>query len=213
MSNVLFFNAMPEKYKETIMSSSTKVVAEPNTVIFREGDVAECVYLIKNGRVALTANGNVIAVICSDEFLWEHSVQDDDIFPFTATCMTETEYYLVSVEVFKKILSRRDAAKHIILALSSGLHDSIEKSMYLSVSDPVARIAGCLLYNEHRRTGEYIELTLEDIGTRVNLRMETVSRKLREFEKAGLIERIGKGKLLIKDYKGINDIFEAGKLG
>ena len=85
--------------------------------------------------------------------------------------------------------------------------------MYLSVSDPVARIAGCLLYNEHRRTGEYIELTLEDIGTRVNLRMETVSRKLRDFKKAGLIERLGKGKLRIIDYKKVNEIFEAGKIG
>ena len=122
------------------------------------------------------------------------------------------EYYLVPIEVFKRILQRRDAAKHIILSLSKWLHDSNERSMYLSVSDPVSRIAGCLLYNEHRRKGNYIELTLEDIGSRVNLRMETVSRKLREFEKAGYIERLGKGKLIITDYKAINEIFEIGKI-
>ena len=213
MSNVLFFNTLPDRYKEKIMEQAEKRSAEAAARLFNEGDKAEWVYLIWKGRVKLTAGSRVISIIASNEFVWEHSVQDEDIFPYTATCMIDTEYYLVPVEVFKKVLERRDAAKHIILSLSSWLHDSNERSMYLAVSDPVARIAGCLLYNEHRRTGDYIELTLDDIGARVNLRMETVSRKLRKFEKAGLIERLGKGKLLIKDYKGINDIFEAAKLG
>ncbi len=213
MSNVLFYDTMPERYKELIMAKAEKVEAAKGTVIFREGDKAEWVYLIWNGRVSLIkGESRTIAVISSNEFLWEHSVQIDDIFPFTAVCMTDTEYFLVPIEVFKRILQRRDAAKHIILSLSKWLHDSNERSMYLSVSDPVSRIAGCLLYNEHRRKGNYIELTLEDIGSRVNLRMETVSRKLREFEKAGYIERIGKGKLIITDYKAINEIFEIGKI-
>lgn len=212
MSNVLFYDTMPERYKELIMAKAEKVEAAKGTVIFREGDKAEWVYLIWNGRVSLTKGERITAVISSNEFLWEHSVQDDDIFPFTGTCMTDTEYYLVPIEVFKRILQRRDASKHIILSLSKWLHDSNERSMYLSVSDPVSRIAGCLLYNEHRRKGNYIELTLEDIGSRVNLRMETVSRKLREFEKAGYIERLGKGKLIITDYKAINEIFEIGKI-
>ena len=180
MSNVLFFNTLPDRYKEKIMEQAEKRSAEAAARLFNEGDRAEWVYLIWKGRVKLTAGSRVISIIASNEFVWEHSVQDEDIFPYTATCMIDTEYYLVPVEVFKKVLERRDAAKHIILSLSSWLHDSNERSMYLAVSDPVARIAGCLLYNEHRRTGDYIELTLDDIGARVN-RESFLSKTTREL--------------------------------
>ena len=79
--------------------------------------------------------------------------------------------------------------------------------MYLAAEDPSSRIAGFLLYSEERSTGEYLELKLDDIAASVNLRSETVSRKLREMENDGIIERVGKGKLTILDYKRLRRLY------
>ena len=52
-----------------------------------------------------------------------------------------------------------------------------------------------------------IEMSLEDIAASVNLRPETVSRKLRDIEKNGLIKRVGKCKIKVLDFTRLNEMY------
>ena len=49
---------------------------------------------------------------------------------------------------------------------------------------------------------------MDEIAEKINLRMETVSRKLKQLERDGIIKRKGKGKLQILDYAKLNAIFD-----
>lgn len=47
----------------------------------------------------------------------------------------------------------------------------------------------------------------DDIAVSVSLRTETVSRKLREMEKDGLIERLGHARIRVLDRDALRDIY------
>jgi CRP/FNR family transcriptional regulator len=71
----------------------------------------------------------------------------------------------------------------------------------------MARLAGFLMYRVDRSPTDDIVLKLDDIAASVSLRMETVSRKLRELEKMGLIERRGHAKIKVIDRDALREIY------
>ena len=54
--------------------------------------------------------------------------------------------------------------------------------------------------------GPEIHLKLEDIANSVGLRPETVSRNIAQFVREGLVERPGRGRLLVADRAGLEAV-------
>ncbi len=71
----------------------------------------------------------------------------------------------------------------------------------------MARLAGFLMYRVDRSPSDDIVLKLDDIAASVNLRTETVSRKLREMEKMRLIERLGHARIKVLDRDTLREIY------
>jgi CRP/FNR family transcriptional regulator len=94
-----------------------------------------------------------------------------------------------------------------IILLSKKLHDANERNMLLSTKDPMARLAGFLLYRVDRSIDDDVVLKLDDIAASVSLRTETVSRKLREMEREGLIERLGHARIRVLDRDSLKEIY------
>ena len=82
-------------------------------------------------------------------------------------------------------------ALRVIGLLSRKLHNANERNLLLTVTDPGARIAGFLLYRSKRSASDTVTLRLGEIAASIHLRPETVSRRLKELERQGLIKRIG----------------------
>jgi CRP-like cAMP-binding protein len=80
----------------------------------------------------------------------------------------------------------------------------------LSVNDAKARIAGFLLLRNNRLKGKTIELTREDMAAYINIRRETISRKLGELKEEGAIKLDGNKKIQILDKDTLREIFENG---
>ena len=76
----------------------------------------------------------------------------------------------------------------------------------LSIRDPRQRLAKYLLARDQRCAGPEIRLKLEDIAASVGLRPETVSRNIARFAREGLIERPGRGRILVVDHEGLRAI-------
>jgi len=191
-----------------LLENSMYKKARKNSALFHEGDNVDGVYYIEEGSIKLTrydANGRerIVGIFSEHEFLWESFLLNNSTYPYTGVWLTKGRYYKISKEEFEKILRRKHFAKSIIVLLSQKLHDANARNIYLAMEEPLARLAGFLVYSEQRRTTEYLELTLDDIAASINLRMETVSRKLKQLEREGIIRRAGKGKLEIIDYKRI----------
>lgn len=93
-------------------------------------------------------------------------------------------------------------------AVGQKLSAANELVQLLSVNDAKARVAGFLLFRSSRIKGETIELTRDDISAYINVRRETISRKLGELRRDGAIELEGNRRIRVKNRDMLRDSFE-----
>ena len=103
----------------------------------------------------------------------------------------------------KEITSIIDGASD---GIKAQLDEAEERILMLSIRDPRQRLAKYLLARDQRCAGPEIRLKLEDIAASVGLRPETVSRNIARFAREGLIERPGRGRILVVDHEGLRTI-------
>ena len=149
----------------------------------------------------------IVTILADHDIIWEGMFLDGSIYPYSAVCLTNASICQIHRDDFIKVVDDPSAAMNIIILLSKKLHDANERNMLLSTKDPMARLAGFLMYRVDRSVGDDIVLKLDDIAASVNLRTETVSRKLREMEKSGLIERVGHAKIRVLDRDALREIY------
>ena len=100
-----------------------------------------------------------------------------------------------------------EMALGLIAMLSTELTEEKEKVMLLSIRDPDTRLAGFLLDRDGKCLNGKISMKLSDIAATISLRPETVSRSLTKLQKAGYIERAGRGELRVTDREGLYTFF------
>ena len=172
----------------------------------------ESICIIRKGRVKLCrydslGREQIVTILADHDVIWEGMFLDGSIYPYSAVCLTNASICLIHRDDFVKVVNDPVAAMNTIILLSKKLHDANERNMLLSTKDPMARLAGFLMYRVDRSIDDDIVLKLDDIAASVSLRTETVSRKLREMEKIGLIERLGHARIRVLDRDALRDIY------
>ena len=212
MQENILFEGLPPKKRTELMKNSLFKRTKKNSYLFHEGDVVDSLIYIIKGTVKLRTydsegNERIVGIFSENEFLWESILLDNSTYPYSCVAETTVSYYKILKDDFEKALRSRTISKSIIVLLSRKLHDANARNMFLAAESPNERLARFLCYSESRRDGEYIEMSLEDIAASVNLRPETVSRKLRDIEKNGLIKRVGKCKIKVLDFTRLNETY------
>ena len=213
MSKDYVLSTLPEKDKAMFLKKSSRISLKKGEYLFNQGDAIENVYLIHHGHILLIKEDGaddkkIVGFLSDGECIWEGALLGDKEFDYSVVCLTDIEVFTMPVPDFDKVISSKKMYRYLIALMSEKLHDVNRINEIIIRREPESRIAGLLCYYDVRKTGEYIELTLDEIAEKINLRMETVSRKLKQMEKDGIIKRIGKGKLKIISYKKLNSIFE-----
>lgn len=213
MSKDYVLSTLPEKEKMLFLKKSERHAFNKSDYIFHQGDTIDTIYLINKGHVLLIMDNGaddkqIVGFLSDGECIWEGALLGEEKYRYSAVCLTDVEAYTMPVVDFDKFLSSKKLYRYLIAIMSEKLHDVNRINEIIIRREPESRIAGLLCYYDFRKSGEYIELTLDEIAEKINLRMETVSRKLKQMEKDGTIKRIGKGKLKILSYKKLNSIFE-----
>lgn len=196
----------------SLMGHSIHETLKKSSYLFREGEPAESIFIIKKGRIKLCrfdslGREQIVTILTDGDMIWEGMLLDGSIYPYSAVCITSASIYRIRRDDFVKMVNDPDAAMSTIMLLSKKLHDANERNMLLSTKDPMARLAGFLMYRVDRSEDDDVVLKLDDIAASVSLRAETVSRKLREMEKMGFIERLGHARLRVLDRDALRDIY------
>ena len=213
MSKDYVLSTLPEKDKAMFLKKSERISLKKGEYLIHQGNPIENVYLIHKGHVLLVMDDDaddkkIVGFLSDGECIWEGALVGDKEFSYGAVCLTDIEVFSMPLADFDKFLSSKKMYRNLIALMSEKLHDVNRINEIIIRREPESRIAGLLCYYDFRKTGEYIELTLDEIAEKINLRMETVSRKLKQMEKDGTIKRMGKGKLKILSYKQLNSTFE-----
>ena len=211
IQNLAFLYGLPEELQVEIMKRSANRVLAKGEYIFSEGDEVDSINIIKTGQVKLNTYDSegrerIIGIFADNDTIWEGLFLEESRYPYSAVCLTNVHVCRIFRKDIEEAVSEPSVALKVISMLSTKLHDANERNMILSISDPMARIAGFLLYRDKRSSEPVIKLRLDDIAASVGLRSETVSRYLQKLIREQYIKKVGQSGIRIINFEGLNEM-------
>ena len=212
MDNIRLFADLPVEAKRELLACSRHTKHEQGSIVVHEGDPIESIIVVRSGRIKTfrtSTDGEeyVLDVLHDGQALWHGMFTADHIYRYSVECLTPVRLCRIHRADFEALLANHpDVALGLIRMITTELNDAEEKIMMLSIRDPRRRLAEYLLIRDRRCAGPEIRLKLDDIASSVGLRPETVSRNIARFVREGLIERKGRGRLLVVDREGLQNL-------
>ena len=165
--------------------------------------------IIRQGQIKLSSYDSegrerIIGIFSDNDTVWEGIFLENSHYPYSAVCITDVHLCLIFRRDIEEAVSDPSVALSVINMLSNKLHDANERNMILSMNDPLAKIAGFLIYRDQRSADSVIQLRLDDIAGSVGLRAETVSRYIQKLVRSGYIRKVGQSGIEITDFEALN---------
>jgi len=102
---------------------------EQGTVIFKEGETGDCMYIIQQGSIRIHKGSTTLAILKDKEVFGELSLLDADTRSASATADTDCTLYKIDQEPFYELMDERpEVAKGFIKILCQRLRTMNEKS-------------------------------------------------------------------------------------
>ncbi|MEE8418415.1 MAG: Crp/Fnr family transcriptional regulator [candidate division Zixibacteria bacterium] len=211
ISKVPFFKGLSDEDLSHLEPYFQEYKFKKNQYLFREGDPASKIYVIKSGRIRLlktSASGKKMVLevmvpgqICGGTTLFGDTHRNG------AQAVEPTIVYGLSRGSYDKLLSRYPGiARGIIKYLGAKLmdaHDVIISLVSSKVESRIAAVVVRLCENHGTPTDDGIminvRLTRQDIADIVGSTVETTIRIVSRFQKKGLLATVS-GRLLVKDF-------------
>lgn len=204
MKELALFTTLESAEREKIGALANKKVYHKNEMIFRDGDPAHTIYLIKYGRVRLfkvSESGKEITldILKEDDILGENTFFEENArHTMHAQAMEDTFICSCNKEHFGILLQNPQTALKIIQLLGGKLNNYTDKVAGIAFQDVKGRISAMLL----RLAGEYgkpspegtiidINLTHQDIASLVNASRVMVTNVLGDLKQEGAITTRG----------------------
>ncbi|MDU1123493.1 MAG: cyclic nucleotide-binding domain-containing protein, partial [Dermabacter sp.] len=121
------FAALDDDGKQAVLDSMTQEDFHRGSVVFREGDQGDRLFIIASGKIKVGhASGdgreNLLAVLGPGETLGELSLFDPAPRNATATAVAETTLYSLSQQDLYRVLAQRpEVARHLLASLARRL--------------------------------------------------------------------------------------------
>ena len=210
-SNPVILEGLSPEENAFLYSKTINLSFGKGDIVFSSGDPAKYLYLIRRGEVKLVnydADGRekIVSFFGEGELIWEGIFLQGSRLPFTGIASNDVELSAIPSNLIEQVLKEGQGAASLLAVLSKKLHDANERNMILSTSEPKAKIARLFVYCSTHSGSYSVKMKLEDIASTISLRPETVSRKLGELTRSGVLEKVGQSTYKIKDFDALLDI-------
>lgn len=199
------FKELNNDQKDIIKEFSIFKEAKKNEIIFSEGDDIDSVLVLDTGKIKINSYSSdgkeyIFDILVSEDAYGENLLFGKKKYNVNLVAITDIKYYLIPFKSIEKMLFEYpEMSLKIIEILSKRLDNSLELNEILFEDDAFLKVAGYLIYRSKRLNSNVIELSREEIASNINLRRETVSRKLSELKDQGLVELNGNRNITILD--------------
>ncbi len=219
-ANVMAIPSVPIGAEVVDFRGYFKVETYPhNSVIYRPGDTAERVFLLKSGRVRLIRLGrngsrSVLAILRSGDLFGEVMRGDGAQMEEMAVASGEAEVWSIENQEFKSLIeSRPTLAIDIIRAQNDRIRSMRRRVLGLTFKEVPARLAETLVHlgeshGERCPHGGEIDLrgiTQQDLADLVGASRSFVSTLINEMKRDGYLGNVGRI-LCIRDQKALRKI-------
>ncbi|MDR2025108.1 MAG: Crp/Fnr family transcriptional regulator [Hungatella sp.] len=213
-SKIPLFEPLSLEEQKELISKARHLDYKRGETVFHEYDPADKILIIRYGkakisRYSLEGKEYVLDMLTEGDIYGEQNRFAGKTFEANAIALGECGVCLISLtDIHELILKKPEIGVKIRNVVGQKLSAANELVQLLSVNDAKARVAGFLLFRSSRIKGETIELTRDDISAYINVRRETISRKLGQLSREGAIELEGNRKIHIRNKDILRDAFE-----
>ncbi len=124
LRSLSLFAETPETVLAEVAGILTEEEAEAGSVIFPEGELAQCMYIIFRGEVRIHKGDHTLAILSDNEFFGELSLLDTETRSATATAHSDTLLLKLDQEPFYEIMeSRIEVARGVIKTLCKRIRE------------------------------------------------------------------------------------------
>lgn len=224
LQSVPIFSDLDDAGIETLSRVVARKVYPKDGVVFFENESGDSLFMILSGRVKVTILGDdgreiILTVLGPGDFFGEMSLLDNEPRSATAIVTEETELVSLQRADFESVLAdNKEIALGLIRVLTQRLRradQQIETLALLDVYGRVARLIVDLAREEGRRLKDgrvaFRRVTHQEIANRIGTTRETVTRILKDLERAGRIKVEGKEIVVPADYEqAFNEVVRGG---
>lgn len=217
MKDLAIFSALNPQERNKIGELAVKKIYRKNEFVFREGEGADAIYLIKYGKVRLfktSENGKefTLDIIKEEGILGENTFLEDVVHTMNAQALENTFICSCTKGDFETLLQNPKFAMKIIQVLGTMLSSYTEQMASLAFKDVKARIAGAIFrllkeYGKNSPEGVSIDISLthQELGNLVNASRVMVTNVLNEFKEKRIIT-VSEHKIIVLQEKKLFDI-------
>lgn len=207
IANVSMLSGLSDEQQASIMMLAQHRDYKKGALLFSMDDVNDRILILRYGKVKIsrfTEGGDelVLDIISAGDILGEQTVFAGEPYHAQGLCLEDTGICSLSASAIAKLTQAYpEVGMRLLGSLGRKLRDAQRLMELLTLDSAQARLCGFLLFRRERMDNSLVALSREDIASSINLRRETVSRKLSELNKEGIIE--------LKGYKHIRILDEA----
>ena len=203
------FTALDEAAAVSLRASMDSVKIAKGSILFKEGDEGEHLYVIIDGKLKLgTSSGdgreNLLSILGLGEMFGELSLFDPGPRTSTATAVTDAKLLSLSHEkVIPWLKQNPEVSLQLLTRLSQRLRRTNEAVGDLVFSDVPGRVAKALIdlgdrFGKTTPEGLLVnhDLTQEELAQLVGASRETVNKALADFAGRGWLKLDGRSVLI-----------------
>ena len=203
------FTALDEAAAVSLRASMDSVKIAKGSILFKEGDEGEHLYVIVDGKLKLgTSSGdgreNLLSILGPGEMFGELSLFDPGPRTSTATAVTDAKLLSLSHEkVIPWLKQNPEVSLQLLTRLSQRLRRTNEAVGDLVFSDVPGRVAKALIdlgdrFGKTTPEGLLVnhDLTQEELAQLVGASRETVNKALADFAGRGWLKLDGRSVLI-----------------
>lgn len=209
---VPIFSHLTEEEQAGIVQLVRVKKLKKGETLYNAGDEGSFLYVVHEGKVKIsryTEEGNeqVLRVLSTGDFagdwaLFTNNVADD----FAITLEDSMVCVLDGSELKKHMIEKPEISVRIISELSKRLSDYENKLESYNLDSVGKRVAqSIIIYSEGNDIFE-LPISKQDWASILGMSSETLSRKLSQFKKDGLIDLNGQRGIIIRDKDKLNEI-------
>lgn len=217
LERVPLFRGAPARALAIAATAVRRRVYDEGSVLFREGDAGEALYiigagLVKLSKIDLAGHEKTLAILQPPEFFGEMAVLGHARRSATALTLDEVTAYVLFSDDLQRLMSDYPAISlNLTTTLATRLRDMDDEAQVLSYKDAQGRVAYVLLrlYRgglvDLEADRALVRLTHQDLASLAGTSRETVTRALKSLESEGVVETRPK-EVFITDPEGLAEI-------
>jgi CRP/FNR family cyclic AMP-dependent transcriptional regulator len=130
LKSLSIFKDTPEHILADLAPLMQEEEYEQNSLIFKEGEIGDCMYIIQRGEVNIHKGGTTLAILKEKEVFGELSLLDAEVRSASATTNTDCMLFRIEQEPFYELIDNRpEVARGFIKILCKRLRAQNEKSI------------------------------------------------------------------------------------